>query len=305
METIKNIDYKIKKFTNEPMYTRLELDISGPNINYIVINTIRRTILTDIPIYAFTKFTFNHNDSIFHNNYLKIRFENMPVLGIDNNLIEYIKNNDNNSSLNQVTMFVDFKSTEQKIITVTTDDAKFYYNGKNIVSPYKTKIPLIDLQPNQSIIFSAVTTVGNEKENSIFSAVAVCYYKEINENKYDFIIESRGQLTEKRIIHIALLSIINNIEKLIHLIQDEQTGQKGKIVINNLDDTLGNLISYGMNLHKNINIAGYHRPHLLEDKIIISYELINEKINLTDVLNDVHQYFNKLFNKLIDLNSKI
>jgi hypothetical protein len=34
--------------------------------------------------------------------------------------------------------------------------------------------------------------------------------KEISENEYTFILESRGTLTEKRIIHVGLLNIINS-----------------------------------------------------------------------------------------------
>ena len=36
--------------------SKLDIKISGNNIDYIVVNTIRRTIFSDIPIYAFNIF---------------------------------------------------------------------------------------------------------------------------------------------------------------------------------------------------------------------------------------------------------
>lgn len=38
--------------------SRLEFNIKGSNISYIIINTIRRIILSYIPIYAFNEFKF-------------------------------------------------------------------------------------------------------------------------------------------------------------------------------------------------------------------------------------------------------
>ena len=46
--------------------SRLEFKISGPNVDYIIANTIRRTIMTEVPIYAFGEFKFEKNSSVFH-----------------------------------------------------------------------------------------------------------------------------------------------------------------------------------------------------------------------------------------------
>lgn len=335
MNKIKDIEYKQQSYTKDLCNSRLELSIKGSNINYIILNTIRRVILSDIPIYAFTKFNFTTNESIFNNNYLKLRFTNLPVVGIENTIEKYnvvqnetvineevseeedLLDNENidlgdesnkkvnTSSLGQLTMYVDIKSTEKMIKTVTTNDAKFYYNEKNIPSPYKVAIPLVKLQPDQSINFSAITSLGTEKINPIYSAVCVCYYKEIDEHDYTFIVESRGQLTEKRIIHVALINIIDTLKKIVDMIPVEQLSHTGKIIINNENNTMGNLLSYGMTSHKDVKIAGYNIPHLLEDKVIIHYELANEKIKLKNVLDDVLEYLLKLFNELIKLNNSI
>ena len=342
MEKINAINYKLVDYDSSYGSTRLELNIKGDHINHVILNTIRRTILTDIPIYAFTTFNFKKNTSIFNNNYIKLRLKNLPVWGIKNNIkyldnkkknkldtidedeeyenddIEINTNDDdkelNSSSLNQLTMYIDYTNKINEIVTVTTDDAKFYFAENNIDNPYKIPIPIIKLQPTQTVNFSAITTINTEKTNTIFCAVAVCFYKQITPNEYNFIIESRGQKTEKQIINVAILNILKKLESIPEMItsSDEILNDKvvndeilkGEIVILNEDNTLGNLLSYGMQRHKKVKFAGYNLPHLLDNKVIIHYEL-HEKTKLKKVINDVIEYYNEIFNTLLELNNKI
>lgn len=330
MEKISDIQYKVLNYNEDQGTSRLEVNISGKSINYIIINTIRRSILTYIPIYAFSEFNFTTNESIFNNNYMKLRIKNLPVWGIINNIDKHetkkliinetileedglnnmdddidLENNNSNlnsSSLNQLTMYIDYKSTGKSITTVTTDHAKFYYGGKNIKSPYSVPIPIIKLQPDQIINFSALTTLGIEKENPIYSPVSVCFYKENSENNLDLIIESRGQINEKRIIDVAIINIIDNLEKIDKMIPDNQSGLLGEILFEGENNTMGNLLAHGLQNHKHIKFAGYNVPHLLEEKIIIHYELIDEKYNIKKVFNDVIIYLIELFNNISKLN---
>ena len=332
MEKITDIKYKLVDYDSSYGSTRLELNIKGDNINHVILNTIRRTILTDIPIYAFTTFNFKKNTSIFNNNYIKLRLKNLPVWGIKNNIKyldnkkietldtidedeEYenddieINNNDDNkdlnsSSLNQLTMYIDYTNNTNEIVTVTTDDAKFYFAENNIDNPYNIPIPIIKLQPNQVVNFSAITTINIEKTNTIFCAVSVCFYKQITPNEYNFIIESRGQKTEKQIINVGILNILKKLENIPDMITNDDEILKGEMVILNEDNTLGNLLSYGMQRHKKVKFAGYNLPHLLDNKVIIHYEL-HEKTKLKKVINDVIQYYNEIFNTLLELNNKI
>jgi len=331
MNKIQNISYDIVDYDSTYGNTRLEINIKGSDINYIILNTLRRVILSYIPNYAFTEFNFKKNNTIFNNNYLKLRISNIPVWGIDNNLEIYIpkkkiieevineeenmnddidlnpeiNNNLNSSTLKQLTMFVDYKSNEKDIMTVTTDHAKFYNEEKKIDSPYKIPIPLVKLQPNQTITFSVITSVGIEKQSSIYSVVAACFYKEINEHEYNFIIESRGYLTEKKIIHIGIVNIINKLKNVIKNLPDkiDNTKQKGEIILINEDATLGNLLSYGLQKHKDVTFGGFNIPHPLEEKVKIHYELKNNKI--IDVLTDIVDYLINLFEIIDEKNNKI
>lgn len=72
----------------------------------------------------------------------------------------------------------------------------------------------------------------------------------------------------------------------------------------NEDHTMGNLISNGMKNHEDVSFAGYNLPHLLEEKAIIHYKL-KKSGKLMDVLNDVTDYYIKLFEKILEKNKII
>ena len=73
--------------------SNLDFRIKGKNIDHVIMNTIRRMVLSKVPIYAFKNIVITENTSIFNNNYLKVRLENMPVLGINNDY-DFLPNND-------------------------------------------------------------------------------------------------------------------------------------------------------------------------------------------------------------------
>jgi DNA-directed RNA polymerase subunit L len=323
MLKVGKVNLKILNKETELGNTRLEFKLSGDNINYIIANTIRRTILSDIPIYAFGEFKFEENSSIFHNNYLKLRLQQMPVWSIDNT-VEYLDNVEENkmsiieeeedkdfdeiqleiekktvSTLKRLTMYISSQNQSNDIITVTTNDAKFYYNEKQIASPYKIPIPIVKLQPKQKIIFSAITKVGCEYDDAMFSAVSICTYKQIKENEFDFIIESRGQISEKRILQVAIININRKIKNFLKLIEEKDfksNENNGVIIINNEDHTLGNIITRGMQQHEDIAFAGYNLPHPLAKKVYFHYKL--EKGNIKKVVKDVINYYEELFTQI-------
>jgi DNA-directed RNA polymerase II subunit RPB11 len=324
MQKINKISYKVLNQDKTIGNSRLEFKISGDNIDYIVANTIRRTILSEIPIYAFNDFKFEKNTSIFHNNYLKLRLRHMPVWSIKNDS-EYVnvktvketatdeneeddvelevEKDTNTSSLKQLTMYVNYKNKTSEIVTVSTADSKFYYNGKQIPSPYKNAIPIVKLQANQEIVFTAITNLGTEQDAAMYSAVCVVGYKEQKSDEFDFYIESRGQIDEIEILTIALKNINNRINKFLKVldeeikiqIDDEKT--EGIIIINNEDHTLGNLLSRGLQQHDNISFAGYNLPHPLTKKVELHYKL-SKKSSIKKMIVEVSEYYIDIFDKI-------
>lgn len=312
METI-----TIKKILYEDL--RLEFKITG--INNTIINCIRRIALSLIPIYSFNSITISENTSIFNNNYMKLRLRNLPVFGIsaDNAIydnkkkidtpIEDVDNigNDeieminvdtiNSSSLKQLTMYLDYTNNTKEIITVGTDDCKFYYAEKQIDSPYRipksNNIPIIKLQPDQKIKLSAITELGIEEENAIFSALSIFTFKELTSSSYEVALESRGQLNEVTILNYTIENIIYMLNNFLLLIPNN-SNINAKILLDNADHTIGTLIALGLQEHKKVKFAGYNMPHLLDNKILFHYELI-EEYNIKDIMEDIVVKYKKIF----------
>ena len=338
MEKIHKINIKKINYDDEYGNTRLEFNINGPNIDYIIMNTIRRTIFAEIPIYAFNEFKFEKSTAIFHRNYLKLRFRNMPVWGIENNIDYYNindkknvnlinTNNDNyaddveldveknvdSSTLNQLTLYLTYKNKSMNIVTVSTDHAKYYYKEKQIDNPYKIPIPLVKLQPLQEISFSAITQIGIEEEDSMYSPVSIITYIKKLDTDFNMILESRGQITEIRIIEVAIINIIRRLNNFIKTLFEEKKENlsemektklninndtlQGLILINNEDHTLGNLVSRGLQKHNKINFASYNLPHPLDKKVIFHY-VLKEKGDIKEIFKDVIEYYITLFTNI-------
>lgn len=92
---LQNIVITEKSYKKEPIFsTKLTLNFEGPNVNHIIVNTIRRTIDEYVPFYAFNPFTMkiSKNTSVFNNDEMRLRMSNFPILGmtIDDSIIDYV-----------------------------------------------------------------------------------------------------------------------------------------------------------------------------------------------------------------------
>ena len=316
MKKIEKSKFKIEEYNDKNKgATKLIFNIKGENINEVVLNTLRRTIEESVPIYNFDIFKFEKNTSVFHNTFMELRLRNMPVWGIDNDVIflnetketinthdssddefEYDTNkNIDTSTLKQLTMYINFKNNSNNIVTVSTENAKFYFAQEQITNPYYVHIPIIKLQPEQEISFSAITNINIEKNNPVYSPCSVCFFKIKSENDYDFILESRGQITEKRIINVAIQNIIKNMNNILKELKTHTYENEGIIIINKENHTMGNLIARGLQQHSNIEFAGYNMPHPLSNIIHIHYKI--NKINIIKAFEDVIDYYTDLFNQ--------
>ena len=327
---------KIVNYKKDPSNSSIVFNISGPNINYVVVNTIRRTMVSDIPIYAFSKFNIEKKNQIFHNNIIELRMQQMPVLGVENTIDFYevpkdqelstinegnkggdednvqldVDKSPDTLSLKQLTMYINYKNKSDKIVSVTTDDAKFYFGEKQIPSPYKYPVQIIKVQPNLEISFSAITDVKTEKYGgAMYSAVSGLAYKEISDTSYNFSYESRGgQISEKRILIVALINInrkIQNFQKLLDdndVSPDEKKDEEGHvtegvIVVNGESHTLGNLISRAMQQHTDLSFGGYRMIHPLSTKVNIEYKM-KKAGNIKKILKEINNYYIALFDQM-------
>lgn len=326
MDKISNISVKKLLWDNTLLDSRLEFNIKGNGINYAVVNALRRVGTTDVPVYAFTDIDINENKSVFNNNYLKLNIENIPVIGIstdkdfytvekstedeeDNSIMTMMiddieLNTDDNiemTNLKQLTMYLDYKNDTNNIVTVGTNECKFNVSEKQIKSPYPMNIPIVKLQSNQKIKLSAITSLGTENTSAIFSPVSIFTYKMKSDNEYDIILESRGQLSEKKILDIISKNLIKHLKYFYTLVPDDDD-LVGKMILKNGEHTLGNLISLGLQSHKSVDFASYNMPHPLDSEIIFHYKLKSGKIK--NICKDVIDYYIKLFQNINDLIQK-
>ena len=320
MNKLDTISVKKISWDKEITNSRLELNIKGQNINHVIVNTLKRVGTSKVPIYTYENIDITENSSIYNNNYLKLRLKNLPVLGIKTEKPIFIKKlktkqtteedigfiniddinmnvneNINISSLDKLTMYLEHENKTDQIVSIGTDNCKFYLKEKEIKSPYNTDIQLIKLQPKQKIKFSAITELGIEDISSIYSPVSIFTYRENTDNDYDMFIESRGQLNELEILDIVKKNIINDLDNIEKLLPDDDI-LEGEIVLKDIEHTLGNLLSSGLQSHQSVAFAGYNMPHPLDNKVVLHFKLI--KGNIKSVIIEVIEYYKKLFENL-------
>ena len=96
---------------------------------------------------------------------------------------------------------------------------------------------------------------------------------------------------------------------LNHLIVLKKKGDRSlPLFINQLTYnyfTICNLITTGLQQHKKVKFAGYNVPHLLENNVKIHYELINDKVLIIDIINDVVKYYIDIYSNIIKKNKQI
>ena len=232
------------------------------------------------------------------------KFDIKKIIDKMNEYSENIYKNLNTSNLKQFTMYINAKNKTNDIITVSTADAKFYYDEKQIQSPYKVPIPIVKLQPEQEIVFSAITKLGTEYEDAMFNAACIAAYKEVKPDEFDFFIESRGQLDEKRIMYVAMINIERRMRYFLKLLEEDKTNKdvnsdktEGQIIVNNEDHTLGNLIARGLQLHPKVAFAGYNLPHPLAKKVFFHYKL-EKQGDIKQIIKEVVEYYSDIFTQI-------
>ena len=175
---------------------------------------------------------------------------------------------------------------------VTTDMAKFYYDGKEIKSPYKSPFLLVKLNDNEEFECTCQAELGlniEEKFDSpaIYDPVAACAYDQITENKFVLNFESKQQFDEKEIFRRALSCLVMRLQYLDHLVRDTfketEKVREGILNIPDEDMTLGGILGYLIQMHKDVEFAGDHQPNIAMREIQIKYKC---KSDIRDIFSD-------------------
>jgi len=313
------IDIKLLGYKDDNSFDQnyLNLQFSGKDINHIIMNSIRRAILDEIPNFAFNPdmMDISENSSVYNNDYLRNRFEQFPLIGIERKLdldeyedvrkgkVETIEdmNDENEQDVQEeslLTLYCDKENSTDEIMSVTSDDVEFYSKDKKIKSIYKNPILICKLKPGEKLKFSAKSDLGIALKHARY-AVATCFYEYDESNKYKFKLEPRGQMSSSEVIKRSLQILLFRIEVFKKNINKKKftNENQGIITLKNEDHTLGNLIARGLQDHKNIEFAGYKLEHLLIRDLIIEYVTDGGK-GINEILNDVVLYYQKIFKDL-------
>lgn len=300
---------EMKDFTS----SRLILGIEGSDVSYAFINALRRTMIDDIPVYAFDPSTINieFNDSVILTDALKLRLSNLPIFDIKNDIVflsrKYWSHVDftdperpKHSDEKNIELYINVHNDTLENQHYTTENVKMFIDGEQVKKAYKKTNPilLITLKPNQAFKakLKAVLAVG--ELSNIYSGVSNCYYEALNDsgNKFKLTIESQGQMDEYVLLNkacdILVKKLTDTLQNLENLLQKTDDDDLIEIKLINEDFTLGNLIVDNLQEHKDVTYAGAPKHDKLIKEIIIQYvtksknkiepvkEVINKQIKL-------------------------
>jgi DNA-directed RNA polymerase subunit L len=308
--------------------------------NHTIVNSIRRVIFQKVPYYAFSpkNITFVKNTSIYNNDLLRVRFSNIPVLGLPNDdktFHDYLENNYtwvvNNEKIVNV---VDKKKTEidsiyendtsveiqddtsilsmyckaihddqkTEFLNITTDHCEFFINDKKITNPYKKPLLLLKLRFGEEIEFSTSSKMSTPTESPIYCIADNVYFTEL-EPDVKYLLKIISTTTKPQVIIKRALTIIKEMLKVSNsLIENiEEESNNGILEIRNDKFTLASLLTFYLQEHKDIEYAGCQCEHLLANTSVIYYTLkagSEIKKILPDVCKTIEKDIDKIYSKI-------
>ena len=296
-------------------------------MNHVIANTLRRVSLDDIPTYAFAYINIEHNNSVFNNDMMRIRLNQLPIYDIDNDMyflhpsywenVDYDKKTwEKHEKEIPIEAIINvYNNNKDEILDVTTDHITYYINNEhqNRFPSINQHAPilLIQLKPNETFKCQLKGCLGVGERNNIWSAAAQTYYEysEDNEISINFTIESNGQMAEHTILIKCCKLIkmkLNGVKQEIKNRVDSKEIVQSQSIIFELvkeDHTIGNLINNALQDHKDIIFSGISKPDHLVRTIVFKIESINEKISpikpffesieyLIDVFDEIERQIN-------------
>lgn len=233
------------------------MEVKLSNVDLSVINALRRTIIADLEIYAIGNVKIEETNTPLIHESVTHRLEMIPV----------IQNNNQVKEGQKLTVNV---KTDKESINVLSDDIRI---GKDC--PFVKDLLIIELRigidVKEYIKMSGEIVKGTAKDNAKFQCVTVAGIK--NDNTLTF--RSRGQLTEKEILKRGINRLLKRLNDFKSSIEDnnsnkvriEKTGDLQMIMIDNEDDTLGNMIQKVLLPY--YDFVSYNKTHPAEYNIIV------------------------------------
>jgi len=229
-----------------------------PNVDLSVINSLRRTILVDLDIYAIGNVKIIEKNTPYDRDLISHRTELIPVIET-NEIKEGLK-------------FSASMKADKDSNYLLSDHLKVEGSGN---SPFLKDLLIVQLRTGintqESIKLTGEIVRGTMKDNAKFQCVTVAGIKDNNTLTFT----PRGQISGKEILKRGINKLLSRVkgfkenieDKTNNKVQIEETGELHTIIIDNEDDTLGNMIQNMLMPH--YEFVSYNRIHPAEYKIII------------------------------------
>lgn len=311
----------------------LKISILGEEINHIVLNTLRRIIISLVPSYAFDSrdITIEKNTSVDNNDKMRNRLSNLPIvksvhkndkdikdiLKIESDALamnvearkeflelELEKETRKAELLKNLNIYIEAKNTTTDIMNVDTSDkfAKYYIDGKKISNIYSYPVAIVQLHPGEEFKCNMVASRNIHTMNNIYCPCSLVSY---NIDNNEFYLESYGQIPEKDILimacNIFIIKLDNLVEKLNSKIKEDI--KEVEITIERENHTMGNILTRYIQDHNDVVFCGFKVETPLEQSITIRVQT-NQK-SVIQVIGDVADKLNKMFKSLISEFEKI
>jgi DNA-directed RNA polymerase subunit L len=277
----------------------LKLELSGKDINFPIVNAIRKVCINQIPTYAFhtDKINIARNNSVFDNSTMKERLSQLPITKIKNEVkflpLKYYKDINFNDykyerHLNDTTnveYFIKAKNNgPEKLLNVNTNDLQININNEkiNVNDKYSEKNPilLIQLRIGEEFECSLKGILAVGELDSIFNS-SNCYYDEIDENKYLLMIESCGQISEYEILILGCEILIEKMKIIKENLNNEQyktiITENNSLILEliNEDHTCGGPINYLLQNMKEVIYSGITKQNFMQKNLLLKVKTDN------------------------------
>jgi DNA-directed RNA polymerase subunit L len=292
-------------------YSNSSIKIKLENITFHYANMLRRILKTYVPTYAFSaeNITIKKNSSIINNDQIRERFSNLPIMYVKNEeetVKKFLQLYDGEKIEDEfLTMYISYKNKSGKMEAVTTDTStvKFYYQGKEIKSPYPKPLLLVKLHNGEEFECTCKAVLGLNLEEkfespAIYEPVAACAYEQVEENLFILGYESKQQMSEKEAMRRALSCLIMRLEYLDNLVSEkvsEDSLKEGILLLPNEDMTLGGILGYILQVHPEMEFAGDYQPIISSRNMQIRYKC---KENIKEIFSECVQVLIKSVNSL-------
>jgi len=303
----------VPTYAFDPDNIIIEKNTSVYNNDYMRLRLFSMPLIN--PSYEPNKMIIKNDSSILYK-VLELEEEaNIPNYDNKNTLTkeEETKKKENlKKILDNLQINIDAKNTTGEIISITTDTSvKFTIDNKQIKSIYPNPILVLKLKPEQSRLHikgeefkaTCISSLNIPLKNANYLS-CLCSYEEVDEHNFELKICSFRQISEEAIVNHACKIIIMKLEKIkekiINAIEkhnNEKAFIEAKLIIENENHTMGNLITRVIQDHPDIEFCGYNVDHLYVNELTLRYKTNGKSI--VDILETCISYLIKLYKHLI------